>query len=253
MCDLCTRKNHDSFEQRSTAINDTLSRYRPSLIALQEVRTVYQLDKLFTGLTQYKLIYTQGMGLSYPDPTIAFDTNQYTLIQNGQFWLGPGEGFSFGWKFALPRQAVWAKLKSKSDAREFIFITAHFDNLMPNLDGSASKVNQFILQQQLPVIFAADTNLPAEYDTYKKLIAGGITNALDAKKELKINSNFPYRSRDLCYTRKGKRFPQCVVEHVLLSPGTDWQVSLWQVDAIKYGKQQRFSSDHRAMIVDLSF
>src|SRR5690606_12132021 len=147
------------FMQRVPYIQDTIKRYAPDLIALQEVRNKFQLDILFKTTPHFEWVYTHNELLSYPDPILAFDPQRYEKIRSGNFWLGPRPEFNFGWKLSLPRQVVWVKLKDKITGKIFIFMSSHFDNRIENLQGSAIMVGEYIKELTLPTIFAADTNL----------------------------------------------------------------------------------------------
>lgn len=252
MCDFCHKVDADVFSTRRNYVQSIVEEYQADIIALQEVRSGEQVKYLTQNLKNYQLLYTDSALISYADPAIAINKSKFEVLDHGQFWLGPKSGdFSLGWKFALPRQALWVKLKALADAKTFIFISSHFDNRIENLLGAAKMVQDFISKQNLPVLFAGDTNLVPEYQGYKILMGENLANAFDQKESFAIKGEAK-KDEDLCYYRKGDEFPACRVDHVLFTKAHDWKVKEWAIDTKKFGPQDRFPSDHRAVINQLS-
>lgn len=207
---------------------------------------------LLEDLEDYQVFYTDSFLMSYADPAIAVNTKKFQVLEQGQFWLGPRDGkFSFGWKFALPRQSLWVKLKSLSDGQELIFITSHFDNRVENLLGGAKMLNSFTQEQKLPIVFAADTNCVPDFKGYTQLLGTNLINAFDIKEKFSAKGK-SQKDEDFCYSRKGDEFPACRVDHVLLSKQHPWKVREWLIDARRFGEKERFPSDHRAVVNQLT-
>lgn len=248
MCDFCHKTPEDEFEYRKKPIRKIINKYNADLIALQEVRTSYQLKYFTQDLKNRKLIYKSFGPLSFPDPAIIVNTKKYKILSENFYWLGPREGdFSFGWKWSVPRQLIWVKLQEIQTGEKFIFATTHFDNRNENLLGSAQAVQKLFSDKQIPVIFSGDTNLPIEYETYKVLTKNTFQNSFDISSTEKFNS---IPGKDLCYKRKGKKFPACRVDHILLSNKHTWKSEKFIIDLEKFNG--RFPSDHRAVINDIS-
>ena len=251
MCDFCKGSNFWDYHNRQTALSKIIKSYKPDLIALQEVRSISQVKKILSSMPEYKYICTDSWLMSYADPVIIYHQEKYKLIDEGQGWLGPNpKELNFGWKWALPRQFIWVKLKRKVDGKTFIFISSHFDNRVENLDGAAILLNKTFKQKKIPLIFAADTNLTVDLPSYAKLIDKLFINSFDLTEILS-----PERSkntRDFCYLKKGKNFPACRVDHILLSKNDHWQVKSYHIDQTKNYKGL-FPSDHRPVIIELDF
>ena len=62
-------------------------------------------------------------------------------------------------------------------------------------------------------------------------------------------ANGPTRNSDGCRLDPVLVFPDCRIDHVLLSPGAPWKTRSWSVDVFLYPRG--FASDHRAIVVDL--
>lgn len=251
MCDFCHGSNFFDYEARANAISQIINKHQPDIFALQEVRSKPQIEMILSPFSKYKFVLTEGLFLSYADPTIVYDKNKFFLLETKNYWLGPKKDeFNFGWKFALPRQVIVAKFKRKKDLKEFYFLSAHFDNRIENLKGAALLVNKLVTDLKKPVIFAADTNITTDMDSYKILISKIFINSFKLKEKLSHSSSIP--PKDLCYSRKGDHFPSCRVDHILLSHAHSWQVNDFIIDTTKsYGG--KYPSDHRPVIVELTF
>lgn len=253
MCDLCNKADYADFDERIQYIQEIIKRHSPDLIALQEIRTTAQVKAIFSKFPEYDLDYIDGQLISYPDPLLAFKKDRYKLRKKDSKWLGPSDGFTFGWEFSLPRQYRYLKLLELNSGEELIFMSSHFDNRIQNLIESAKTINRFMRTQDIPVIFAADTNIARDAEEYPLLVANNITNSYDIAAEIKIIKSRELKDREHCYTTKGKNFPMCSVEHVLLNQqAKDWKVNSWILDASEFGKPARFISDHRAVVVTFS-
>lgn len=250
MCDYCNKGDHDPFETRIQYIQKTIDKHNPDLISLQEIRIADQALQILTN-EKYELIFTENFIFSYADPTLAIKKEKFEVIERGQFWLGPGEGVSMGWKVAIPRQVHWVKIKDKSNKKEFYFIGSHFDNRYENLDGSSQKVQSFVENLKSPFIFAADTNIRTDSPRYDALIGNEFVNSYSLINDYKVTDE-SYKMHELCYKKGGKNFPGCAVDHVLLSKSNEWTVQNWTIDVTKFGKNKTFASDHRAIIVELT-
>jgi endonuclease/exonuclease/phosphatase family metal-dependent hydrolase len=252
MCDYCKGSDSANFPKRIKAIQDLIKIYKPDLISLQEVRTAGQIESIIKPFSKYKYVATDLWFFSYADPTIIYNQNKYLLIEKKQFWLGPVKpgSFSMGWKFALPRQLISVLLEDISTKRRFYFLSSHFDNRIENLNGAAGFVNKYIRSLTLPVIFAADTNMTVDMPEYKKLLGTNLENAFDLKKELSIVGKYQ-EEKELCYHAKGSKFPECRVDHFLISKGSPWNVERFLIDTLKT-EGGKFPSDHRPVIIQLS-
>lgn len=251
MCDLCKGSQFWEYQNRLNSIVQIIQSYSPDLIALQEVRSQNQIDQILKRLPHFGYYNIAKWPLNYADPTILYNKNKFVLKDAGQAWLGPTPNrINLGWKLSLPRQYLWVRLERLDDAKNFIFSTTHFDNRIENQQGSALYINKIFKDEILPVIFAGDTNLTVDTEYYSDLIKNVFINAFDIKKN--ILQPLEKNHRDFCYLKKGKVFPKCRVDHILLSMDHDWKVDQFYIDQTKNHKGN-FPSDHRPVIIDLTF
>jgi endonuclease/exonuclease/phosphatase family metal-dependent hydrolase len=250
LCDFCADSTFDSFTIRKKSIKKIISSANADLYSLQEVRSEKDVKFFFSDTNKYKLFFLDTFLISYADPALAINTERFTILDNGQFWLGPNGGsFSFGWKYALPRQVIWVKLQDKIKGFSFIFIGSHFDNRVENMIGSANMIDQFIQKQNIPVIFAADTNCTVDFEGYTKLVSNKLENTFDSAKVKKGDSI----GDKVCYLRKGDTFPDCRVDHILYSKNSPWKVLNWEINTYKEKNGKNYPSDHRPISATFSY
>ena len=255
MCDLCgKKKDHGSFKKRLDAIGDTINRHDPDLISLQEFRTKRQVATRLPRRVdeKYTQIFAKGPILSYADPVLMVRKDRFKVLGSKGFWLGPkSPNFSFGWKFGIPRRVQIAFLKDLKTSLEFILVGTHFDNASDNKFPSAQYLNQYLKQYQQPIIFAGDTNIRTSQVGYEYLLNDLFVDTFQGDLETVFYANGPFERDDACNKSKAPTFPECRIDHVLLSNNSPWSVKSWGVDVFKYNGKQGFVSDHRAVVVEL--
>jgi len=92
---------------------------------------------------------------------IYYNSNRYTLIENGTFWLSQTPQIpSKSWDAALNRICTWARLKEKETRKTFYIFNTHFDH-------KARKESALLILKKIgeiagrkdPVILTGDFNL----------------------------------------------------------------------------------------------
>lgn len=251
-CDWCNKGYYDKYKKRKHWIIDTLKRINADVIALQETRTSRQLKYLHKKLDGYDLHYTKFKIFKKSDPAFFLKKGRFKILERGGRWLGPkgDRRISFGWKLSLPRRLFWLKVRDLKTNQELYLVSTHFDNRRENKEPSAHILNNMSLDTSIPIIFAGDTNLRPSMNGFSTLMNGFI-DSFDIKERLSFLKNSNTEANDSCNLEKAKVFPGCRVDHILLSKGHEWEVSSWGVDQYKYGKQKKFTSDHRAYFADI--
>ncbi len=251
---FCEGKKWDKFKYRKHWIVDTIKRNSPDIIGMQEVFFPHQLKWFKRQLKDYHLIFARKFYIfKYADPALFIRKSRFSIKKWGGFWLGPlGYWFSFGWRAAIPRRVQWTRLLDHETDLQFYFASAHFDNNSKNKTKASKVFTKAFKKVKLPVIFAADTNLRTNMQGYKNLTEYFL-NSFDLKENLEFVRNSDTTPDDSCNLSKGTIFPECMVDHIFLSKGHRWQVTNWGIDQFRYGKKNRFSSDHRALFADIEF
>lgn len=249
---LCEKGNYDSFKKRKYWIVDTIKRSKPDIISMQEILFSNQLKWIKRQLKDYNVYYYRKFFIfRFADPAIFVKKDRFHIYKHGGFWLGPrGYRFSLGWKTALPRRVHWVKLHDKTTQRDFFLASSHFDNRKKNKENSAKVFTHAFRNVTLPIIFAADTNLRPEMDGYKHLNQY-FYDSFDIKQKFHMIKNTQTTIHDSCNLEKATVFPDCRVDHIFLSKNHSWIVKSWNVDQYKYGKDLKFTSDHRAIYADI--
>ncbi len=254
MCDICkNKKDYSKFKVRLHEIANTISRYQPDLISLQEFRNKRQIKKLNALLgNKYEILSTKSFIFHFTDTSLLVKKNRFTILSQHSYWLGPNNGkFTFGWKFGIARQLVWAYLRDLETNQDFIFAGSHFDNHGVNKKTSSALLNKIFENLKTPIIFAADTNLNIRSDGYINLIQN-FFDTFNIAQEIVINSNHPYKNSDAC-RKTSFYFPDCRIDHILISKNSPWNSLKWSIDLFRYGKKFNFASDHRAIFSELSY
>jgi endonuclease/exonuclease/phosphatase family metal-dependent hydrolase len=250
MCDFCGHNDEiGPLRERLPGIADTINRHSPDLVSLQELRSGHQVRRLGRLLRDhYRPLFARGV-LSYADPTLLIRVSRFRVLRRGGVWLGPlAPYFSFGWAIAFPRRVEWVDLEDRVTGRRFRFAGTHFDNNEKNKFPSAKLVVERFLPSEIPLIFAGDTNLEPNLLGYETLATHFRDTFLEIRSHPYV-ANGPTVNSDGCDLDPHSVFPDCRIDHVLLSPGAPWQVKSWKVDVFQYRKG--FVSDHRAIVVDL--
>jgi endonuclease/exonuclease/phosphatase family metal-dependent hydrolase len=95
---------------------------------------------------------------------IYYNSNRYTLIENGTFWLSQTPQIpSKSWDAALNRICTWARLKEKETRKTFYIFNTHFDHK----GVKARKESALLILKKIgeiagrkdPVILTGDFNL----------------------------------------------------------------------------------------------
>lgn len=254
MCDVCgDRGNYGRFRDRLDAIADTIQRHDPDLISLQEIRTRGHVRRLERRIREkYHTVFAQGRFLNYTDAVLWLRRSRFEILQRGGFWLGPRyPRFSWGWKTGIPRRIEWVIARDRETGREFRFIGGHFDNSSQNKEPSAALIAEEFPVDRIPTIFAADSNLRPGSVGYRTLLQGFRDTFVEAGTPEFVSTQEIYDSSDGCGFARGDAFPECRIDHVLISRGAQWRVRRWAVDVERYSGRIGFASDHRAVIVDL--
>ncbi len=253
MCDLCATKSESGrFADRLDAMADTINRHDPDLIGLQEVRTRRQIRRIRNRLKEkYLALFARGFPLSYADPVLLLRKSRFELRDSGGFWLGPrAPNFSLGWGIGIPRRVEYALVVDRRTGRMFYFVSAHFDNNAKNRIPSADLFAEVWRGSRFPVVFAGDTNLRPTSPGYATLL-GEFRDSFREVSQWRYFSNGMTTPSDGCNLTKTAVFPECRVDHVLLSQDAPWRIRNWGVDVYQYPKTRGFVSDHRAVVVEL--
>lgn len=226
---------------RANLIMDSIEEAAPSIIGFQEV-TSWQYDYLVETMPDFDSIIT------YRDETINsegcpifYQTNLYTLIDKGSFWLSETpEVMSKDWGAAHYRICSYVILKEKATEQEFVVFNTHLDHVS---DEARIKGIQVVLDKiqefgGLPAILMGDLNAEETSETYKSA-----TEAfLDAKYETENTMT------SCTYQNWGEALDRNCIDYVMISPD-NFEVQSYKVIQAVYDGV--YTSDHFPLLVEL--
>lgn len=253
MCDWCKgAPTYGKFKERWPRILDTIQRYDPDLLSVQEIRTetqVKRLSRAFNG--KYTFIYFKSGPVAFTDVVLGYRSERFQKLAHAGGWLGPRfPKFSLGWEIGLPRRLNTLTLQDRKDGMKFFLSGTHFDNNSANKEPSAKILFDLTSKRTIPGIFAGDSNLPPHTAGYQKML-GSFQDTFITSPTAELHANGPYQDREACHYPDRDQWPSCRIDHVLLTPNAPWKARRFVVDLYRYGPKKQFASDHRAVVVDL--
>ncbi len=269
MCPFCVNGDHLDWPQdwatRLPMIQDTIARFDPDLIGVQETFTpdpeVDMLGDITTTAGVYESLFyvkkptdaATALGdsfVTYSDAAILYRKSRFDVLDQGVIWLSPTPDIAFSNGFTksgqFPRLIYWARLKDKLADRTFVIASTHFDNNTPSQKLSAPLALQRFeaMAAKEPVIFVGDFNSEPNTEAYAILKNGvdgkgfHFDNAADLAPQTTVDSNrTPKPTYDMALR----------IDHFWLA-GATFTVPEWHVDLHGYGDLQMWPSDHDPMI-----
>lgn len=165
--------------QRSPVIANMVKFHRFDIFGTQE--GLYpQLQDLLQQLPNYQYI---GAGRddgkqAGEHSAIFYNTQQFDLIENGNFWLSEiTDRSNKGWDAALPRICSWGKFKEKKSKFIFYFYNLHMDHVGVKARAESAKLilkKISELPANIPVILTGDFNVDQFNESYTLLNTSGI-------------------------------------------------------------------------------
>lgn len=179
---------------------------------------------------------------------ILFDPMQYTLLEDGTFWLSPTpDRPSKGWDAALNRICSWGKFKA-TDGSDFYVFNIHYDHIGQQAREESSKlVVQKIAeinQEKLPVVLLGDFNVTPENPAYTT-----ITKA-SGWEDARLSSTIPSYGPAGTFTGfDWEKEPDGIIDHIFVHGNV--QVIRHGILTDNYGK--KYPSDHFPVMVEVRF
>ncbi|MCO4763943.1 MAG: endonuclease/exonuclease/phosphatase family protein [Myxococcales bacterium] len=265
LCSFCVFPEFDPWAKRLPHLQSIISEHDPDLIGLQELTFAWDDkdepgDMVSPNPDEYATVFyvsPKGEGAlpAYPDATIYYRKNRFSLVNKGFFWLSPKpeEPFSSGFakNGSLPRIVAWVVLTdTQRPGKEVLFVNTHFDNNTPSQEMSAplllSQLADFAKASAAPrdIIVVGDFNAAPGSPAYTKLEAG-LSNSADLATKIERMEASP-----------GQEAWQVseAIDHIFVSKGANGklpEVRRWVVDLRRFGDKDRFPSDHFPVVADL--
>jgi endonuclease/exonuclease/phosphatase family metal-dependent hydrolase len=173
------RDGEDSWDKRRDFLVETIKKYDPDLLGMQEV-LAEQADFLEQQLPDYGFAgggRDDGKRKGEFSP-VMFRKDRFELLAHGMWWLSPTpeKVGSKGWDAALPRIVTWARLKDRKTDATLLWFNTHWDHV-----GNTARVESGKLMRKLiednggpdgPAIVTGDFNSTEQTPQYKSLTVG---------------------------------------------------------------------------------
>jgi len=120
----------NAWPNRKAEVVKLLKFYKADIFSVQEALYDQMMD-LKEGMTGFAYV---GVGrddgnINGEFSAIFYNSNRYTPIENGTFWLSKTPGIpSKSWDAALNRICTWARFKEKESLKTFYVFNTHFDH-----------------------------------------------------------------------------------------------------------------------------
>jgi endonuclease/exonuclease/phosphatase family metal-dependent hydrolase len=184
--------NH--WQHRKELVVRTLRNFEPDVFGLQEAmpeQVDYIREQLGAG---YEMIgyprIVPGSGHCVP---VFYRTEVFERLEGAWFWLTPTPHvIGVGWDASMPRMAVWARLRRRSDGLELMVMNTHFDHI-----GVQAKVESArLLRRKVAelagdgaAIVMGDFNAAAGSEPYAALVADQPPALLDSFRQLRSEAD----------------------------------------------------------------
>jgi endonuclease/exonuclease/phosphatase family metal-dependent hydrolase len=240
----------NAWPHRRDRVVGTIARTDPDVIGLQEP-IVHQLEYLETNLPAYSWI---GVGRDDGESEgefvpIGYRTRRFSLVDRGAFWLSerPDEPGSIGWNAACPRVTTWITLELADDTALTVFDT-HFDHrsaLARHRSAEFLRSKVAVALDSGPVIVTADLNCSESTSPYEVLVGSGSDDGEAVLRD-------PLAAADHRGPRRTYHefagIPLERRDYVLVDPS----IAVTSSRTIDERGRERFSSDHFAVVADVS-
>ena len=258
MCVFCGQ-GYDPWENRITYMADIFNRHQPDIVGTQEFFQSEDLNEVLALVPRYGALYYiddgEGFLPDYPDAAIFYLTERFEVLEQGYYWLGdtPDEAWTGGWADSqFWRIVAWARFRQKDNGREFVVVNTHFDNNFPNQQNSAPLLLNRTAPwaATLPVIVTGDFNSKPDSIAYGILVNGqeqggfALSNSFDIAKAWRVDHN---QAEAPVYD------PDHRIDHIFYAGPGAWSCSDWVADLWTYGEENRYPSDHFALMATLTF
>jgi endonuclease/exonuclease/phosphatase family metal-dependent hydrolase len=166
----------NAWSHRKDLFFQTINAFNPDLVGFQEVRAD-QHDDIVGRMKDFGFA-----GVARDDgkrkgewSLIAVRTNRFEMLDSGTFWLSdkPDVPGSVGWDAKLTRICSWARLKDKSNGKEFLFANTHYDHVGKLARAMSSRLMMKKLptfSHGNPIIMTGDFNTTESDPPYKTIM-----------------------------------------------------------------------------------
>ena len=258
LCSFCPglgADEHDPWDERVPHLTGLFAEYDLDLIGAQELTYTApgpnNSDEVrdLAGDTYEAIYYENPNLMDYPDATLLYRASRFVEHDRGFFWLSSTPDVPLSADFdpdgQFARVVAWAELEDLESGEHFIFVTTHFDNNSPSQTLSAPLFLSRLqpLANRLPLVITGDFNSNLSTEAY------GILTGSDAPKLENASDLVPEGPRAVGPEADRSNYHwDGRIDHIFLGGNGTFEVSDWLVDLRRFGPNDRYLSDHDAMV-----
>lgn len=238
----------NAWPHRRQWVADQIRWLRPDIFGMQEVVPRQKAD-LIADLPRYRFFGEgrdpKGAGEATP---IAFDTQRFTFVEGGTFWLSPTPDISSkGWDAAHPRIVTWARLKFSGTRQGVLAVNTHWDHIGFKARRESAKqmlawIGEHVRRCERVVVFG-DFNSELGSEPMKALTQGEVK----LRDSRALSKSPPFGPVGTFNAFNPAPTEAKAIDHVLLGEGVE--VERYAVFAQVI--EGRVPSDHYPVLVDL--
>ena len=183
-----------SWYYRADLIMSDIASEAPDIIGFQEA-TKWQYHYLVDCMPQYDSVITyRDMSVASEGCPIFYNTEQFTLIDKGSFWLSETpDVMSKDWGAACYRICSYVILTDKASGKDFVVFNTHLDHVSDEarIKGIAVVLEKIARFGGLPAVIMGDFNALEGSETY----ISATENFLDVRYETDVtNDSYTYQN-----------------------------------------------------------
>lgn len=232
-----------SLDGRAEGAIETILKYRPDVIGLQEVDKGWY-DRLQPGIGDtYEFLYTDNTQGGINRTTAAYNAETVTPVDDGVVIYSQG---------ASPNDRVmtWGVFETVADQRRFAVINTHWDtnrladNRFVQAEEMGKKVLEIREKYQCPVICTGDFNTNRMSGEFKKFLE--LSQTADAQANVEEQINGEYRSQHTLWEMPDRG--KTSIDHITYTEDIKPVVF-----AVLAEKEILGVSDHCPLLIDLAW
>lgn len=242
-----TRDTVNNWSRRKSEVTGLIKYHQFQLFGTQE-GLHHQLEQMKEGLQNFEYV-----GVARDDgkqkgeySAFFYDTNIFTLIESGTFWLSKTpDKPSKDWDAALPRICTWGEMQHKASGKKFFVFNAHFDHRGVKAREESAKVIMKKAREiapDNPVIVMGDFNFQSTAKPYAVITKSMSDSFLNSK-------TAPYGPEATFNAFRFNQLPARRIDYIFTKGGLETLAYA----TISDSKKMLYPSDHFPVVVDLKF
>lgn len=261
----------DGWTNRCPIIANMILFHDLDIVGTQECKN-NQITDLDKALPNYSYI-GRGRGTNPTDDeysAIYYNTDKFSLINNGNFWLSPRPNVpSKGWDAALNRICSWGQFEVKSTGFRFFAFNLHMDHIGVKARKKSSELVVKKIKEiagEAPVFLMGDFNVDQHSEGYQIITSSGVLSDSYLAAPIRYDANGTFNGFSITNTTNQR------IDHVFITnhftplrygvltdiywtnkDGAPQHPGAFPPEASVVEGTPRLPSDHYPVVVELEF